>query len=69
MKIVLDGKKVGKNCLGFYLKNTACFRKNGLQKRVVLHELYHHLIEMKQFELSSREEEKEANSYACCFLK
>lgn len=69
MRIVLDGKKVERNCLGFYLKNTACFTKNGLRKRVVLHELYHHLIEIGQFEMSSRKEEKEANSYARCFLK
>jgi hypothetical protein len=69
MRIVLDGKKVERNCLGFYLKNTACFTKNGLKKRVVLHELYHHLIEIRNFEMTSRKEEKEANSYASCFLK
>jgi hypothetical protein len=69
MKIVLDGKKVGKNCVGFYLKNTACFTKNGLRKRIVLHELYHHLVEVKKLEMALRIEEKEANNYARHFLK
>jgi len=46
MKIVLDGKKVG-NYLGIYQKNTACFKKNGLRKRIVLHELYHRLVEVR----------------------
>ena len=64
MKIVLEGKKVGKNFLGSYLKNTAYFKKNGLSKQIVLHELYHHLIELKSLEMSLKTEEKEANSYA-----
>lgn len=69
MRTVLDGKKVGKKCLGFYLKNTACFTKNGLKKRVVLHELYHHLIDTKNFEMPLRKEEMEANKYANLFFK
>ena len=50
MKIVLCGKKVGKNYLGSYQKNTACFKKNGLRKRIVSHELYHHLVELRRLE-------------------
>jgi hypothetical protein len=69
MKIVLDGKKVGKNYLGSYLKNTACFKKDGLSKRIVLHELYHHLTEVRSIEMPLRTEEKEANVYARRFLK
>jgi hypothetical protein len=69
MKIVLDSKKVGKNYLGSYLRNTACFKKDGLRKRIVLHELYHHLVEVKRVELPLRREEKEANNYARHFLK
>jgi hypothetical protein len=69
MRIVLDGKKVGKNCVGFYLKNTACFKKDGLKKQIVLHELYHHIIEVKSLEMTLRTEEKEANNYARHFLK
>ena len=69
MKIVLDGKKVGKNYVGTYQKNTACFKKNGLRKRIVLHELYHHLVELRSLEMPLRTEEKEANDYARRFLK
>lgn len=69
MKIVLDSKKVGKNYLGSYLKNTACFKKDGLSKRIALHELYHYLIEVRSIEIPLRTEEKEANHYAKSFLK
>jgi hypothetical protein len=44
MRIVLDGKKVGKGYFGYYLKNRAYFTKRGLTKRIILHELYHHLV-------------------------
>jgi hypothetical protein len=69
MRIVLDGKKVGKNCVGSYLRNTACFTKNGLKRRIVLHELYHHLIDVMNINMPLRKEEKEANDYARCFKK
>lgn len=64
MRIVLNGKKVGKWCLGMYLKNCAYFKKEGLTRKIVLHELYHHLITSKGFELAIMTEEKEANNYA-----
>ncbi len=69
MKKVLDGKKVGKNYLGSYLKDIACFKKTGLRKRIVLHEFYHHLVEVSSLEMTLRIEEKEANSYAKRFLQ
>ena len=69
MRIVLDGKKVGNNYLGSYLKNTARFKKDGLRKRIVLHELYHHLVEVRGLEMTLRIEEKEANNYARHFLR
>jgi hypothetical protein len=69
MKIVLDGKKVGNNYWGFYEKNTAYFKKNGLRKKIVLHELFHHIVETKSLEMPLRIEEKEANAYARLFLK
>jgi hypothetical protein len=68
MRIVIDSKRVGKWCSGVYLKNYAYFKKEGLKKRVVLHELYHHLVESKGFELETRTEEKEANSFAREFV-
>ena len=69
MRIILDGKRVGKGNSGFYLKNRAYFTKSGLTKRIILHELYHHLAEKNGLEMSIREEEKEANSYARNFLR
>jgi hypothetical protein len=69
MKIILDGKRVGKGFSGYYLKNRAYFTKRGLTKRIILHELYHHLIDAKGLEKPFRKEEKEANIYAKTFLK
>jgi len=68
MKVFLDGKRVGKRkangWVACYLNNKAYFTKKGLTKRTVLHELYHHLMDARGLEVSTREEEKEANSYA-----
>jgi hypothetical protein len=69
MRIILDGRRVGKGCVGWYLGNRAFFKKEGLTKRIVLHELYHHLVDSNGFELPLKAEEKEANSYAREFLK
>jgi hypothetical protein len=69
MRIVLNGKRVGKSCLAWYLENQACFKKEGLNRPIVLHELYHHLVEMKKIEMPLRIEEKEANYYAFYFLR
>jgi len=32
MRIVLNGRKVGKSCVGWYLENRAYFKKEGLKK-------------------------------------
>ena len=69
IKIILNGKKVGKHNIALYYENKAYFTKKGLKKRTVLHELYHHLVHVKGFDLSSQIEEKEANNYAREFLK
>jgi hypothetical protein len=69
MKIVLDGKKVGKCYYAIYFRNKAYFTKRGLKKRTVLHELYHHLIKEKGLELSNSIEERQAISYARDFLE
>jgi hypothetical protein len=68
MKIVLDGRRVPRKCCGVYFRNKACFKKEGLKRRVVLHETYHHLVEAKGLEMSIGKEEKEANCYAREFL-
>jgi len=69
MRIILDGRRVPKKCCGVYFKNKACFKREGLKRRVVLHEIFHHLVETKGLELPIRGEEKEANNYARAFLK
>ena len=68
MKIVLNGKKLGRNCEAFYFEGKAYFSKRSLKKKYVLHEFFHHLASVKGLELSEREEEKEANNYAKNFL-
>lgn len=69
MRVILNGKRVRKTWVAWYLENQACFKKEGLKKQVVLHELYHHLVDSKGFELAIRTEEKEANNYSKEFLK
>jgi len=69
MRIILDGRRVGKGYSGYYLKNKAYFTKRSLAKRIILHELYHHLVNIKGLEMSELMEEKEANNYAREFLK
>lgn len=64
MKIVLDGRRVGKSCIATYFDNKACFTRRGLTKKAVLHELYHHLVEDRDLDMPTRTEEKDANSYA-----
>ena len=72
MRIFLNGRKVGKrksNCwVACYFRNKAYFTREGLKKRIVLHELYHHIIAGRSIELTLRMEEKEANAYAKTFF-
>jgi hypothetical protein len=68
MRIVLDGRRVPRKCCGVYFENKACFKREGLKRRVVLHELYHHLVETKGLEVSIGKEEKEAELYAKSFI-
>jgi len=69
MKIVLDGRKVVRRARGCYFENSAYFTKRGLNKRFVLHEFYHHLVYLKELDIPSRIEEKDARSYAREFLR
>jgi hypothetical protein len=71
MKIVLDCRRLRKSYLAcyYYDRHTAYFRKRGLTKRNVLHELYHHIVNAKGLETSSREEEKQASVYSCNFAR
>ncbi len=68
MKIILDGKRVGKGNIACYVVNKAYFTQKGLKKRTVLHEWYHHLVNAKGLEMPDRTEENRANLYARDFL-
>ena len=68
IKIILNGRKVGNNYLGCYLENKAYFKTEGLNKRIVLHEFYHHLIVSNELELILKTEEREADCFAKSFV-
>lgn len=64
MKIVLGGRRVGNGDVACYENNRAYFTKRGLNKRTILHELYHHLVDVKGWDIPCKIEEKNANRYA-----
>ena len=68
MKIILDGRKVrkGKAC---YYQNVAYFTPKGLNRKVVLHEFFHHLVYCKKMDMTHRPEEQEADLFVKQFLK
>jgi hypothetical protein len=68
MRIFLNGRKAGKWCVGMYLKNRAYFKKEGLTRKIILHEFYHHLIETSGIDISINVEEREANNFSKKFL-
>ena len=63
MKIILDGRKVMKGYPCDYFEGIACFTKKGLNKRNVLHELCHHIVNNKGLEISEKKEEREARRF------
>jgi hypothetical protein len=67
MRIILKGRRVGNGDIAVYFQNRAYFTKRGLNKRTVLHELYHHLAYVSHLEMSDTKEEREAESYARYF--
>jgi hypothetical protein len=71
MKIVVDGRRVGNgNDACYYSEHRiAYFKKKGLDKFNVCHEFYHHLANVRGYEISGKKEEKEADSYAKKILK
>ncbi|MGA3192163.1 MAG: hypothetical protein ABSD73_06575 [Candidatus Bathyarchaeia archaeon] len=68
MRIILEGRKVGNGDVAVYFQNRAWFTKRGLNRRIVLHELYHHLIYVNGTDMPQRMEEKSADGYARDFL-
>jgi hypothetical protein len=69
MKIILDGKRVGKKYVAYYEKNVTRFKIRGLTKRIVLHEFYHHIANSKGFDITLTEEEKQARLYSRNFMQ
>jgi len=69
IKIIVDGRKVTRGCPCDYFKNTACFTDKGLNKRNVLHELHHHIVEKKALEMPEKKEERDANRFAREIIK
>jgi hypothetical protein len=63
MKIIVDGRRVGNGDEACYYENKAYFTRRGLNKRNVLHELYHHLAYVNDWDMSERKEEVQANEY------
>jgi len=69
MRIIIDGRRVmrtktHKTYLAHYYRNKAFFTKRGMTKRLVLHELYHHLVYVNGLDMTKTKEERAANSYA-----
>jgi hypothetical protein len=69
MRIILNGRKVGKCYVAYYFQNRAYFTKRGLAKRTALHELYHHLVYVSGLDIATRREEREADKFARGILK
>ena len=69
MKIVVDGRRVGNNDKACYDEYVAYFKKKELNKHNVLHEFYHHLAYIFDWEMSEKREEREANRYAITIMK
>jgi hypothetical protein len=68
LKLIVDGRRVmrtktHKTYEAHYYRNKAYFTKKSVNKRNVLHELYHHIVEAKGLEMTLTKEEKEANGF------
>lgn len=74
LKLIVDGRKVlttkaHKKYAAHYYKNKAYFVRRFLNKRIVLHELYHHLIDGKGITMPLRQEEKNAERFARAIMR
>ena len=73
LNIIVDGRRVmrtktHKTYSAHYYRNKAYFTRRGLTKRLVLHELYHHIVEAYGLNMILSEEERGANRFAIEFL-
>ena len=69
MKIILDGRKVMKGYSCDYFEGIACFTKKGLNKRNVLHEIYHHIVHHNGLEIPEKKEEREASRFVIKIMR
>lgn len=69
MKIIVDGRKVANKYACEYWKPTAYFKKSTFNRRNLLHELYHHLIEVKGIEMPRKKEERLASLFVRKIMK
>jgi len=73
MRIIVDGRRVmrtrtHKTYSAHYYRNKAYFTKRGLNKRNVLHELYHHIVYVEGWDMLVGQEESQANKYVETFF-
>ena len=71
MKMIVDGRRVGdadRACCDDD-NFTACFKKGTIGKCLVLHEFYHHLANLEDWDISERREGIEANGFASRVLE
>jgi hypothetical protein len=64
MKIRVDARGFRKYDQAWYQSGRARFRKRSVKKRIVLHELAHHLISYKGLEMRRKEEERLCDRFA-----
>jgi hypothetical protein len=74
LKLVVDGRKViatraHKKYAAHYYRSRAYFVKKFLKRKIVLHELFHHLIDQKQITMPLRQEERDAERFARFVMK
>jgi hypothetical protein len=69
MKVVVDGRRVSKGYYAEYYRNNAYFKRREIRKRLVLHELYHHIVEAKGIVMASKKEEMLADEFARKVMK
>jgi hypothetical protein len=66
MKVVVDGRRISKkkSWQAEYCRGKGYFKKRRLNRRLVLHELYHHVVECMELDMTRTQEESLANEFA-----
>ena len=70
MKVIVNGRKVGNGNEACYYEYVAYFKKTGLNKCNILHEFYHHLVYVNDWNMKElEEEERKAIWYSKAIVK